>query len=537
MMQMHWRDMNKEGRKSAMGSKARAKSGMLFYQPAPEIPALDSFCIKKDGLWYVYSLLYGRGIGVAVSPDLVSYEDRGLAIKHDPGTWEGGTVYSGDVFLWKDKYYMLYSASGPRSINGIGLAESEDLLTWEKYPENPVLIYPCARWYEGTTEDAVRGGISCRDVSVISDASIDDWIYCCFTASTGRGDYYRRGCIGLARSRNLRDWEYLPPLFAPGLYSAMEVPRVFRLAGKWFLIWLTCPWYGFRTDEDLGQRAYNWDETMIHYAIADNPLGPYRMPEDPTLFRGSFSPDVIGPVEEEGQVMLTCAMNKQQGEESRGRSWGGIIPAMPVRLAEGKSDKLEVCFPDRLRRYFSESLAVLDQLRTNTQEEQTNDVAKEGNNISFDFTSLRLVELSEVTGCDLIVELDCRVEKGRVGLVTRYDPESRDGCGMLVDPHRRELQFAELAPMYAKGMILKVLERHKITSQIAPSFKLSVISSRDYQLVFVDGVLAGTYSFARREAGAVSLIMENATGHCFVAGIHPTLRTSFLAFPGFSQIL
>jgi len=123
------------------------------------------------------------------------------------------------------------------------------------------------------------------------------------------------------------------------------------------------------------------------------------------------------------------------------------------------------------------------------------------------------------TESELIVDVDCRVETGRVGLATRCDAKSRQGCAMLVDPIRKELQFAELAPMYAKGMILKVLERHRIRSRIGSAFRMSVISSRDYQLVFVDDVFAGAYSFMRRDPGAVSIVMENATGQCVVSGI------------------
>ena len=69
-----------------------------------------------------------------------------------------------------------------------------------------------------------------------------------------------------------------------------------------------------------------------------------------------------------------------------------------------------------------------------------------------------------------------------------------------------------------------MLERHNITSPIGSDFKLSVIQSRDYQLVFINDVLAATFSFARRDAGVVGLFLENATGKCSIKGIrarHP----------------
>ena len=54
----------------------------------------------------------------------------------------------------------------------------------------------------------------------------------------------------------------------------------------------------------------------------------------------------------------------------------------------------------------------------------------------------------------------------------------------------------------------------------AAGFRLSVIQSRNYGMVFVHGVLAATYSFARRDAGMVGLFFENATGKCVVGDIH-----------------
>ncbi|MCX6873613.1 MAG: hypothetical protein NTW21_07370 [Verrucomicrobia bacterium] len=505
----------------AQAADQPGKSGMLFYEPAPGNPAADNWCFKGKDQWYVYTLngVDQDSIGVAVSPDLMRYESRGVAIPSVAGTWEN-TLYGGDVFVWKDKHYMLYSAPGPGMENAIGLAESEDLLRWKKHPGNPVMHHPDARWYEGTTPDAMRGGISCRDVAVIEDAFSDEWVYACFTASTGRGDYYRRGCIGLARSRNLIDWEYLPPLFAPGLYTAMEVPRVCKIGSKWFLTWLHAPWYGIRTDEDYGERAYSGGETMIHYAVADAPLGPYRLAGDPTLFRGGASPYVIDLVHEGDEVLVTSSVFKQQGEKFDDRARYGLIPAMPIRQAKGHPDKLEVCLPKKLRGQFPDSLAVIDALRVNNPLPELQDVAKQGNQITFARTSNRLVELTEPSAADLLIDAEFEVGSGRVGWVTHYDREARKGCAVLVDPKRQELQFAQVEPLYNKGIFLRVLDRHHITSPVGKAFKLSVIHSRDYQIVFVNEVLAATFSFARRDAGVVGLFLENATGKCVVTGLH-----------------
>ena len=505
----------------AQAADSPGKPGMLFYEPAPGNPAADNWCFKRGDLWVMYTLngVDQDSIGVSVSPDLMRYESRGVAIPSVAGTWEN-TLYGGDVFVWKNKHYMLYSAPGPGMENAIGLAESDDLPRWNKHPGNPVMHHPDARWYEGTTPDGMRGGISCRDVAVIEDAFTDEWVYACFTASTGRGDYYRRGCIGLARSKNLTDWEYLPPLYSPGLYTAMEVPRVCKIGSKWFLTWLHAPWYGIRTDEDYGQRAYSGSETMIHYAVADAPLGPYRLAADPTLFRGGASPYVIDLVHEGGEVVVTSTLFKQQGEKFDDRARCGLIPAMPIRQAKDDPSKLEVGFPNKLRREFSETIPVIQPLRVNNPLPELHDVTKQGNQITFTQTSNRLVELTEPVTADMLVEATFEVASGRAGWVTHYDRDARKGCAVLVDPKRREIQFAQVEPLYKKGLFLRVLERHRITSPVGTTFKLSIIHSSNYQIVFVNDVLAATFSFARRDAGVIGLFLENATGKCDVTGLH-----------------
>ena len=147
--------------------------------------------------------------------------------------------------------------------------------------------------------------------------------------------------------------------------------------------------------------------------------------------------------------------------------------------------------------------------------------SKKGRRITFSKTSNRLVELTEPTKADFMIDVDFQVESGRVGLATRYNREAQGLCGSG-GPQAKRTSICGNGPDLQKGIILRVLERHTITSPIDSNFKLSVIQSRDYQLVFINDVLAATFSFARRDAGVVGLFLENATGKCAVKGIHAT---------------
>ena len=208
-------------------------------------------------------------------------------------------------------------------------------------------------------------------------------------------------------------------------------------------------------------------------------------------------------------------MFSQQGDRSDAAVRGGLLPAMPVRQAKGNAGKLEVHFPRPIRRYFNRRPALTARLLVNNPEHPPVDVRRRGRVVNFTRTSNRVVELTGATGDDLIVDLAFRVTGGRAGVMTRY--AGRAGCAVLVDPRQKQLQFVEVHPMFKHGMILKTLERHAITSPLGKTFALSVIQSRDTMLAFVNDVLAGTFSFARRERGKVALLLENATGRCRIA--------------------
>lgn len=481
---------------------------MLFYRPAKDVFVSDLWCLQRDGLWYVYGL-QADGIGVATSPDLTAFRYERLIF---PGSWFGG-----DVFRWKGAHHMVYSHPGVEG-NFINLAHSSDLLHWTDDPANPVLSFPDPRWYDGASyRDSLRQLSNCRDPTIIEDACTDEWAYMCFAADTGSGDPYRRACIGLARSRDLAHWECLPPLFAPGTSTLMEVPRVCRIGDRWFLAWLDAPWYGLRANEDTPRRPGHSSETFFHYAVADHPLGPYRFPENRTLFQGLFGPYVIDFARDGDAVLVLGCMFAQKGDRFDSMDRGGLIPAMPVRQAAGDPDQIEVLFPDRLRAHCKTQVPVTTSLRTNYPTEWREDLEMQGGRVTFRNASNRIVQITESTERDLVIDLQYRIERGRAGIVTRY--ADRCGCGVLVDAARRELQFVEVCPQFANAVIFKTLDRHEIMRPMSSEFLLSFIQSRDYYLVFVDGVFVAAFSFARREAGAVGLLLENATGDGTVLGV------------------
>jgi len=164
-------------------------SGMLIGRQAsaaysPPGFALDTWFIEENGVWYQFHLngphpsdfdkpwpplnqpergglnCFEQGLFLSKSTDLVHWEDVGVVLTiGTPDQWDGGKFASGNLCKFKDTSYLFYpglrvsplpdSCSTP-----IGVAFSKDLIHWEKYSDNPVLVpdgvhydnTPCANW-------------------------------------------------------------------------------------------------------------------------------------------------------------------------------------------------------------------------------------------------------------------------------------------------------------------------------------------------------------------------------------------------------
>ena len=80
-------------------------------------------------------------IGLAESSDLIHWRKIKCPILEEgrKGEWDSDFVAHSFVFQDKGKFYMLYDGSRKgKWLEEIGLAESSDLIHWEKYPKNPI---------------------------------------------------------------------------------------------------------------------------------------------------------------------------------------------------------------------------------------------------------------------------------------------------------------------------------------------------------------------------------------------------------------
>ena len=200
----------------------------LVYDPADH--TVNDHCLVRDdaGVWHLFYIYFPRdgrrssggqleyGIGHARSRDLLAWEEVGICLREDGGTWEGDAIYAPNVHRAPGGgYVMLYCGSRAYS-QQIGAAVSEDLMRWEKHPGNPVITPPEA--WSGWRD---AGYHSCRDAHILE---VEPGRFVCYytaddasggtTKSANGGTICTNCCIAAAESLDLLTWTDIGPVYA-----------------------------------------------------------------------------------------------------------------------------------------------------------------------------------------------------------------------------------------------------------------------------------------------------------------------------------
>jgi beta-fructofuranosidase len=166
--------------------------------------------------------------GHARSKDLVNWEHLPIAIW--PSAEKGErAIYSGGAIIANDgKPRLIYTSIGhPQPEQWMALPQDDDLISWKKFPGNPVL--PSAA-HGSMTVNQWRDPFLFRVAERV-------YMVCGGNANTGRGG---AGQVQLYRAvkDDLSDWKYLGTVFQAlerETYN-VECPNLFQLNDRWVLI-------------------------------------------------------------------------------------------------------------------------------------------------------------------------------------------------------------------------------------------------------------------------------------------------------------
>lgn len=290
-----------------------------FFRPRPAwvgdvIPWTDQEEIR---LYYLLerreSPKPGTPWSLAVTKDLLRYEDRGVALPSGGSDAEDENCYTGSIV--KDDagvFHLFYTANNPvrrapdgRSLQLVAHATSTDMNSWVKHPEDTFGApegYDPADW---------------RDPQVYRTPGEDGWTMV-LAARTLDGPDRRRGVVGRLVSDDLRTWRAIEPLWAPHRFITQECPEVFRIGDWWYLVY-----------------SEFTDRFMTRYRVSRSPEGPWTAPRRDTLDgRGFYA---AKSVEWHGRRIFFGWIASRDGAHDDGSwLWAGTMAAVEaVQEADG----------------------------------------------------------------------------------------------------------------------------------------------------------------------------------------------------------
>lgn len=163
----------------------------------------------------------------------------------------------------------------------IGHATSNDMHNWTRVGDGQCLDLTGhhAAAYEAEHAIGHWHDRAMRDPWVIADPDGEGWLMYFTARAPGIAEPNAGGAIGFATSKDLMHWELQPPVFT-GAYGQLEVPQVLKLKDTWYCLFCTA------ADHWSQETISTTGETPVtgnHYLIADNPRGPWRLPDGPFL--------------------------------------------------------------------------------------------------------------------------------------------------------------------------------------------------------------------------------------------------------------
>ena len=257
-------------------------------------------------------------VGHAISRDLVTWERLPTALRlGPPGSWDDLRLCTGSVIERDGRYWMAYSATGFKDstleeqyrVQRAGMAVSDDVTTWTKLPENPVT--------EAVSPHYERMGTGQRRMSHWRDPFLFDnceVVYQLVCARRDEGPTGERGTVALARSTDMRNWEVRPPLEHDRVSDEMEVPQLYNIDGRWFLVF--CTLGRFLTPEHAERFGSRLPERSNFSMVSDSPFGPFRVHGTGQIVE--HDPDAVfyaaQLVELKGRWYLLATAKDKQGE-------------------------------------------------------------------------------------------------------------------------------------------------------------------------------------------------------------------------------
>ena len=216
----------------------------------------DHCLIRHDGLWHMFGITGSvedptkreTSFAHATSPDLECWKVRPDPLKATAAWPENLGIIAPYVIEHRGRFFMYYSGVDQWTIQRLCLATSHDLVTWDRYPANPIIV-PSLSWSKwpgyglptphelGLTESDISGpgrriyarqfgGTygGCRDPHVLH---LNDGTFVIYWVSRLQEQHgHNRVCVAASISPDLIHWQEVGPIFSAEAWPFDEEPTL-----------------------------------------------------------------------------------------------------------------------------------------------------------------------------------------------------------------------------------------------------------------------------------------------------------------------
>ncbi|HEY6196308.1 MAG TPA: hypothetical protein VI504_14850 [Candidatus Eisenbacteria bacterium] len=235
-----------------------------------DIRPKDFSLVKKDGVYHLFYIRHNdlfppfateNDFGHAVSTDLYHWTQLSPVMAVDPHGWDNLHMWAPHVIAVNGLYWMFYTGvtETPGQFVGtqrIGLAVSNDLMTWNRVGTQPVWDTRAAPWAWWAP---LNSGVACRDPFVMEDPGAPGQFLLYYTASPASDTLSTLVAVARSPNGDFQQWVDEKPLWIThhsySFNTLTESPHLFQHNGRWFMFITT----------NAGQ--------SLSFFVGSNPLG------------------------------------------------------------------------------------------------------------------------------------------------------------------------------------------------------------------------------------------------------------------------
>ena len=445
--------------------------------------------VTEDGsleLYYLYDTdRNGQGyhpIYKYSTADLCGYEDHGMVLNYgtmddpDPALGTGSVLQDPDGL-----YHLFYTGHSPLGNGGKGTecvmhATSTDRENWVKDPE---VLFNAPEGYSS---------VDFRDPEVF-------WVesdQCYWLLIAAREDTLG-GVVVKYTSTDLKNWEFIGPIFAPLEQFMCECPDLFCIGDTWYL-------------------TYSWD-CVTYYAMSDSMDGPFVTPRD-NILDGKGLADGNGFIfyaaktaELNGGIYL-CGWLGRAGmtSDSGFYQWAGSV--MNHQLVQHEDKTLGVKAPDTFYDYFTIDKLVRAAARKGDVKIDNNNISLSAAEDSYALVDLGTRPATMMLECDVTLD-----EEGCVGFAFGGSEKDETYTALCLDARRNQLHY--------EGYEIEDLRRMdpmavtKFNFSRADVHHVTLVCENEIVVLYVDGVKALSSRITHSVDGAHIALFADGCGASF----------------------